>query len=266
MPSGAANLALQNQLNTLTRNWRGGRQRLGWVAPRADRRGADGVARAAFTVLVERMHGPWSWASAVRRLANPHDVEDAFQATFLVLAKGRLGAQGRFGGQLAARRGASGRRSGQKRGRQTEQFEQREQRDEVEAIRVRGEQARCLARAPRKRSPAYRSTFATSVVLCYLEGLSGRAGRAAAWLPAGDHSFAAVASSRTAATPANPPRFCVSRSIRVGADFSSSASASDSTARHNRPRITGVVARSSTAMTLGSTALHRCLCKGSTTP
>src|SRR5215213_7962842 len=62
---------------------------------------AAGRDAAAFDALVRR-HGPLVWAVAARHAADRHAAEDAFQATFLTLARvaGRLNPAGPRAGWL----------------------------------------------------------------------------------------------------------------------------------------------------------------------
>src|SRR5262249_2227687 len=73
--------------------------------------GHDEVSELAFTVLVER-HGPMVLGVCRRILVDPHDVEDAFQATFLVLVRkaGSIRVEGSAGrGVVGGAPGVAGR-------------------------------------------------------------------------------------------------------------------------------------------------------------
>ena len=48
--------------------------------------GRDAAAEVAFTALVGR-HGAMVWGVCSQILGDPHDAQDAFQATFLVLVR-----------------------------------------------------------------------------------------------------------------------------------------------------------------------------------
>ena len=84
----------------------------GTVVGLSDRQLLDRFAarrdETAFTALVER-HGPMVRRVCGEVLGNHHDAEDAFQATFLVLAR-QVGVDppSRLAGELALRRGLAG--------------------------------------------------------------------------------------------------------------------------------------------------------------
>ena len=80
------------------------------IARFVSRGGED--SEAAFEALIHR-HGPMVLRVCRRVLRDSQDAEDAFQATFLVLAhQGRLDPASGLGRELALRRLAAGRRAG----------------------------------------------------------------------------------------------------------------------------------------------------------
>jgi RNA polymerase sigma factor (sigma-70 family) len=136
---------------------------------------------AAFEALVSR-HGPMVLGTCRRMLADPLDVEDAFQATFLVLARkaGSIQDGDRLGPWLhgVARRVATRsraltvRRNARERpaGAELAVFDA----DTFEALEIRSALDEELARLPEK--------YRAPLVLCYLEGLThDEAARQLSW-------------------------------------------------------------------------------------
>ncbi len=144
-----------------------------FVARRAEAREATVAAEAAFAAMVHR-HGPMVLGVCRQALRDPRDVEDAFQATFLVLAR-RAGAV-RPGGNLGrflygvARRVAARVRaeSARRRSREDGPAPEVATDPEVDAHRadLRESLDAELVRLPEK--------YRAAIVLCHLEGLSVR--------------------------------------------------------------------------------------------
>ncbi len=124
----------------------------------------------AFEAIVSR-HGPMVLGVCRRMLDDPNDVEDAFQATFLVLVRRRVASEPRAAGQLAVRRraarGVAGparsdtaqvpgtARSGRSAGTAPEQTDLGEVRSVLDAE---------VARLPER--------FRAPIILCYFEGMT----------------------------------------------------------------------------------------------
>src|SRR4051794_41263626 len=85
MASGPAGADVVHQLNTLAMVGVVGDLSDGQLLQRLATAG-DAAAQAIFAVLVER-HGPMVLGVCRQVLGDPHDAQDAFQATFLVLAR-----------------------------------------------------------------------------------------------------------------------------------------------------------------------------------
>jgi RNA polymerase sigma factor (sigma-70 family) len=169
MTSGSADAAGLRHLHTL--------YRVGVLGDLSDAQlleqflaGLDEGAEAGFAALVER-HGPMVLRVCRQVLGDPHDAEDAFQATFLVLAR-RAGSVRRRDSvaswlhgiarrlALHARADAARRRRHECQSAAMRNFETRDEPD-IEGWPELHEE---LARLP--------STYRESVVLCYMEGLT----------------------------------------------------------------------------------------------
>jgi RNA polymerase sigma factor (sigma-70 family) len=130
-----------------------------------------GRDEAAFELLVWR-HGPMVLGVCRRLLANPHDADDAFQATFLVLARkaGSIGKRGSVGSWLykvaarVARRARSAARRRAVREQPAENLALLDPRAPADPVwrELRGVLDDELGRLPEK--------YRAPIVLCYLEG------------------------------------------------------------------------------------------------
>jgi RNA polymerase sigma factor (sigma-70 family) len=124
---------------------------------------------AAFTVLVQR-HGPMVWGVCRRILADPHDAEDAFQATFLVLVRKagsihKLGSVGSWLYGVACRVAVKARTRAATRRAQERRFVDMPRPDPVDErtwLELRAVLDEELSQLPEK--------YRAPVVLCYLEG------------------------------------------------------------------------------------------------
>jgi RNA polymerase sigma factor (sigma-70 family) len=173
MAGGSASTDLLNQLAILTT--------LGAVGDLSDAQllrrflaGPDADSQAALTALVAR-HGPMVLNACRRVLGDSHDAQDAFQSTFLVLARkaGSIRKADSVAGWLhgvalrvAARvkADAARRRAFERRGSATKALESATERDSPESWPELHEE---IARLPER--------YREPVVMCYLEGLTTEA-------------------------------------------------------------------------------------------
>ncbi len=167
---------------------------LGAIGDRSDRQlleqfvvGEAEPAELAFEALVQR-HGPMVRGVCAALLRNPHDAQDAFQATFLVLACAKPACSGfttpsgpwlhRVARRVAVRVQVSARRR--------RAFERRAAESEARALRNRR-----VATPDGRSSPSTRKSTAcpqryrVPVVLCHLEGQSHELAAKTLRLPVG---------------------------------------------------------------------------------
>ena len=166
-------------------------------------RGED--VEAAFAAVVER-HGPMVLRVCRRILADPNDAEDAFQVTFLVLArKARSIARRALPGQLALwRRGPFGPGGPEERrpAAGTRGADARHATRPVTSRRGLGE-LRCVIDEELSRLP---DSFRDTVVLCDLEGKTHKEAAAILGVPVGTVSSRLVRARDLLRGATGPPR------------------------------------------------------------
>jgi RNA polymerase sigma factor (sigma-70 family) len=183
MGSGSAGSELQRHLNTLTYLGVVGNLTDGQLLERVVT-GREEAAQAAFSVLVER-HGPMVLRVCRQVLGDDHDSHDAFQATFLVLAR-RAGSVRRADSvacwlhgvarrvAVRSRSDAARRRVHEKRWAELRGAGGTEQDERAGSWPELHEE---IARLPRR--------YREPVVLCYLEGLTTEAAARSIGCPQG---------------------------------------------------------------------------------
>jgi polysaccharide export outer membrane protein len=166
MAGGSAGANLPNELNTLFR--------FGVVGDHSDGQliqrflnAQEGADQAAFTALVER-HGPMVLRVCREILGNAHDAQDAFQATFLVLAR-KAGSVRKTDSVASWLHGVAVRAKAHATRRRL--YEQRSAAMKAVELQREGDPPECwpelyeeIARLPQH--------YREPVVLCYLEGLT----------------------------------------------------------------------------------------------
>jgi RNA polymerase sigma factor (sigma-70 family) len=226
--------------------------------------GRDGADQDAFSALVER-HGPMVFGVCREVLGNPHDAQDAFQATFLVMA--RKAGSVKNGDSLAswlhgvALRVAARARSDAARRRAHERrfatFQVQERENDADPPEPCPELHEELARLPRR--------YREPVVLCHLEGLTSEQAAVRIGCPAGTVwsrlsrarerlrrslarrgvalPAAVLAAGLTSPARAAPPAILLDATVRTALGFA-------------RRRATEAAVSSGSAITLATGVLH----------
>jgi RNA polymerase sigma factor (sigma-70 family) len=252
MAGGTAGADLRNQLNTLSGVGVVGNLSDGSLLERIvhDR---DGVAGAAFTVLVER-HGPMVLGLCRQALGNSHDAEDAFQATFLVLAR-RAGSVRKVESVASWLHGVALRVARRAKTDVARRKEYERRSAEMKAMAPEGAEGRPdswpelheeIARLPKR--------FREPVVLCYLEGLSAEVAAQRLGCPRGT-ILSRLSRARDRLRGRLTRRGLASPPALMAGGMSPEATAMPAALLEATVRASlGFVSHSSTAMPLGATA------------